>query len=351
MWSAALGAALVGHAVPRRSAPTKSGAEHRTPNNPIPGPNACPSFWKTSLPISIVGWWAWRALKGAHLILLLALNVGWAALPVIVTRLESELSPLEFVSLRYGFAFLALAVVWRWLPGTLPRGRDFWRAATMGIIVFTVGHQLQILGMQRSAASDAAILLVLDPLVSSIGAAMFLHEHIPGKRWLGFALAITGVSILSLWHRSAALPGLVANLLIILSFVSEAVWSVMGKPLVTRWGIPKVTGVALGAGTVANLLLLLPNASNHAARFASLSPEGWASVATLGIILTAIGYSIWYVVIREVPVSVASMTIYLQPVVATLLAITVTGEKPHAGHVWGSIAIIAGVVLGIRAQK
>lgn len=307
-----------------------------------------PNFLSTPAP----DWWAGRALKGVHLILLLALNCGWAALPVIVTRLESELGPLEFVSLRYGFAFLALAVVWPWLPGTLPRGRDFWKAAAMGVIVFTIGHQLQIHGMQGTAASDAAILLVLDPLVSSLGAALFLHEHIPGKRWLGFALAITGVSILSLWHKSAALPGLVANLLIILSFISEAVWSVMGKPLVTRWDIPKVTAVALGAGTLANFLLLLPEASIHTTRIAALSLEGWVSVAALGIILTAIGYSLWYVVIREVPVSVASMTIYLQPIVATLLAIAVAGETPHAGHAWGSIAIIAGVILGIqRAEK
>jgi len=290
-------------------------------------------------------------LKAVHLILLLALNVGWAALPAIVTRLESQLAPLEFVSLRYAFAFAGLALVWPWLPGKLPRGLDFWRTAIMGIIVFTVGHQFQVLGMQRSGASDAAILLALDPLVSSLGAALFLHERIPGKRWTGFALAIVGVSLMSLWNRSAPLPGLVANLMIVLSFVSEAVWSVMGKPLVSRWGIPKVTALALAAGTLANGLMLLPDAPAHGAHIAALSWEAWGWLAFLGIVLTAIGYSVWYVVIRDVPVSVASMTIYLQPVVATVLAVTWAGGDPHAGHAWGSLFIVLGVVLGIQRTK
>lgn len=282
---------------------------------------------------------------------MLLLNCGWAALPAVVTRLESELAPLEFVSLRYAFALVGLLVVWPWLPGKMPRGTDFWRTAIMGITVFTVGHQLQILGMQRSGASDAAVLLVLDPLVSSLGAALFLHERIPGRRWAGFALAIAGVSLLSLWKRAAPLPGLLANLLIVLSFVSEAVWSVMGKPLVTRWGIPKVTALALAAGTVVNGLLLLPSAAEHGSRMAALSVEAWVSLAFLGIVLTSIGYSLWYVVIRDVPVSVAAMTIYLQPVVATLLAVGLTGERPHAGHAWGSVAIVLGVFLGIRRSR
>ncbi len=287
-------------------------------------------------------------MKGRHLLFLLALNCGWAALPTVVTRLEGQLGPLEFVFLRYAFAFLALVVVWRWLPGEIPRGADFWKTVIMGVTVFTVGHLFQVAGMQQSEASDASVLLVLDPLVSSIGAALFLHEGIPRRRWAGFAFAITGVAILSLWRGEARLPGLLANLMIVLSFVSESVWSVMGKPLVTRWGIPKVTGLALGAGTLVNALLLVPGAAGHGVRMAALNLEAWVTLAMLGIVLTAVGYSVWYLVIREVPVSVAAMTIYLQPIVGTILATTLTGDRLHAGHLWGSAAILLGVYLGVQ---
>ncbi len=286
-------------------------------------------------------------MKTSHFLLLLALNVGWSTLPTLATRLEGHLNPLEFIFLRYAFAGLGVLALWRWLPGEMPRGRDFWRTVLLGIVVFCAGHYLQVAGMQRSQASDASILLALDPLVSTLGAAWFLHEHVPMRRWLGFALAIAGVVGMSCWGRDLPLPGLVANLMVVASFVTEAAWSVTGKPLIVRWGIPKVTGLALLAGTIVNGALLVPDWGAHERALRALPWEGWASLAVLGWVLTAFGYSAWFIVIREAPVSVASMTIYLQPIVGTLVALGFTGDRLHAGHVVGSALIVGGLVVGL----
>lgn len=290
-------------------------------------------------------------MKPGHLVLLLLLNCLWASVPTVATRLESQLGVVAFVFLRYAFAFAGLLLLWPWLPGRLPRGADFWRTVAMGIAVFSIGHLLQIGGIQLSQASDASILLAVDPLVSSLGAALFLHERIPGRRWIGFALAMGGVGLMSLWGRQAPLPGLVANLLIVLSFVSEAVWSIVGKPLIQRWGIPKVTGLALAAGTLVNALLLAFSPSAQAASLGRLDAEAWLSLAFLGLVLTAFGYSAWYLVIRDAPVSLASMTIYLQPIVGTALAVSLAGEQLRASHLAGSLAILAGLVVGMLARS
>ncbi|MCC7375756.1 MAG: DMT family transporter [Verrucomicrobiales bacterium] len=291
-------------------------------------------------------------MKSAHLVLLLLLNAGWACMPTIATQLSDQVGARQFVFLRYGLAFVGLVVLWPWLPGSAPRGRDFWRAVVMGITVFNVGHILQVAGIQSSYASDASLLIALDPLVSSLGAALFLHEAIPGRRWVGFALAIAGVGLMSLWHPEAPLPGLVANLLIVLSFVSEAVWSVMGKPLIERCGVYKMTVVGLGAGTVANLLVLAADGpAQHVAAIARMSGHAWLLLGFLGIVLTAFGYSVWLIVIREVPVSVAAMTIYLQPIFGTLVAIWATQERLHFGHLLGCLAIVAGVVVGASSRS
>lgn len=268
-------------------------------------------------------------------------------MPTIATRLATEIGARQFVFLRYALAFVGLALVWPWLPGTAPRGRDILRAAVMGIAVFNIGHILQVAGIQRSYASDASLLIALDPLVSSLGAALFLKEAIPGRRWIGFALAIAGVGLMSLWHPEAPLPGLLANLLIVLSFVSEAVWSVMGKPLIERCGVYKMTVVALAAGTAANLVVLgLDDPAGHAAALGRLSGEAWLLLGFLGVVLTAFGYSAWLMIIREVPVSVAAMTIYLQPIFGTMVAVWVTQERLHLGHLLGFIAIVGGVAVG-----
>lgn len=291
-------------------------------------------------------------MKASHLFLLLALNCGWASVPTLAKHLEGQLGPVEFVLLRYGFGFLSLVACWPWLPGLLPRGRDFWRTCLMGVAVFHLGHWCQIAGIQRSQASDSSILLALDPLVSTLGAALFLREYVPTQRWLGFACAILGVVVMSVWHRTAPLPGLLANLLIVLSFVAESVWSVMGKPLVGRWGIPKVTALALGAGTVANLLAWLASLPETTRPvIPQLNITAWTTLALLGILFTAFGYSVWYLVIRETPVSVAALTIYLQPLLGTGMAAMFTDEKLHTGHALGAAAIVGGLLLGLTSAS
>lgn len=271
-------------------------------------------------------------------------------MPSVASRADGILSAREFVFLRYAIALAPLLVLWPWLPGRLPSGRDFWRTVVMGVAVFNLGHLLQIAGIQLGRASDASILLALDPLVASIGAAIFLHERIPARRWAGFGLAIGGMIALSAGRGEGRLPGLGANLLVLLSFVSEAVWSVTGKPLITRWGIPKVTALALASGTVANAALLLDDPAGHAAAIAQAPAEAWISLAFLGIVLSAFGYSAWHMVIREAPVSVASMTVYLQPILGSAMAVMWAGDSLHAGHFAGAALIITGLVVGIRGQ-
>jgi drug/metabolite transporter (DMT)-like permease len=287
-------------------------------------------------------------MRSASFAALLALNFVWASSPAVTAVLAPRLSPLGIVLLRFALGAASLLLVWPWLPGALPRGRDLLRAAGMGVVVFAVGHRLQAAGVQLSSASDASVLLALDPFITSLGAALFLHERVPGRRWLGFAVAMTGVVVLSLWRGAAGLGGSVpGNLLFILSFVGEAVWTVVGKPLADRYGVPRMVAVALLAGTVANALLALPHAGTLAPAIAALPWTAWAMLALLGVVGTAVGYGVWYVVIRHLPVSVAAMTIYLQPVLGALLAWLWVGERPHGGHAVGGAIIVTGLCLGL----
>lgn len=291
-------------------------------------------------------------MRSACFAALIALNFVWASAPTVAAVLQPFLPPLGIVLLRFGLGAAAILAVWPWLPGALPRGRDLLRAVIMGLVVFTVGHRLQAAGVQMGRASDASVLLALDPFITSLGAALFLHEKVPGRRWAGFAVAMLGVAVMSLW-RGAGTTGffLLGNLLFVLSFIGEAVWTVVGKPVADRWGVPKMVGVALLAGTLGNLLLALPRAGELTRAFAALPWTGWAALAVLGIVGTAVGYGVWYVVIRHLPVSVAAMTIYLQPVISAGLAWAWAKAPLHAGHFVGAAIIAAGLVLGLTGSR
>jgi drug/metabolite transporter (DMT)-like permease len=149
------------------------------------------------------------------------------------------------------------------------------------------------------------------------------------------------------WRRDFQWIGLVPSLIFISSFVSEAACSVVGKPIVGRASPMKMLAISLLAGTAANLLIDGP-ATLTAAQ--TLPLQAWWLLLGLAVVCTAIGYSVWFIVIRECPVNVAALTIFAQSVFGVIIAAIWLGEKLHWGQLLGSATIVAGLVLGLSRQ-
>jgi len=81
-----------------------------------------------------------------------------------------------------------------------------------------------------------------------------------------------------------------------------------------------------------------------------LSLQSWGLLAALALICTVIGYTLWLVAIRECPVNVAALTVFIQPVFGVAVAALWLGEVVHWGHLLGSVTILAGLVLGLSRQ-
>lgn len=287
-------------------------------------------------------------MKPVHLSLLLLFNVFWAVSLSAIQALKPHLDYGGIATLRFGGAAVSLLLVWPWLPGATPRGRDFWVSSLMGVIVFTVGHRLQVSGNLLGSAGNCAVLMAVEPLLTAVAAAIFLREHIAPQRWFGFSLGIVGVALLNrVWAPDFKWAGLTASALFIASFLSEAAYSIMGKPLLERVGPMKILAVSLVAGTLANLAIDGPTTLAAAVK---LPPSAWAWVAFLSLICTSLGYGLWLVVIRETDVNVTAMTILAQPVAGVPVAVLWLGEPLHAGHLWGSLAILVGLVIGLYAK-
>jgi drug/metabolite transporter (DMT)-like permease len=287
-------------------------------------------------------------MKPLHLILLIVMNCLWAASYSAFKAVSPWLDGGGVATLRFGLAGAILLLCWPWLPGLAPRGRDLVRTMVMGIIVFVCAPRLQVAAVQRGQATDASVLMALAPLIDSLGAAMFLREHIAPRRGVGFLMGLMGAVLMAeVWRPDFRLPALTANALIILSFFCEAAYSVMGKPVLARAGLFKVLAVALAAGTVVNLLMD-GGLTLHAAEF--LPARAWLVVAYLALICTLAGFSLWFAVIKETEVNVAALTVFIQPVVGAAVAREWLNETLRWGQVWGSLVIVAGLIVGLQRQ-
>jgi len=287
-------------------------------------------------------------MKRAHLIILLAMNFFWAGAYSAYKIIGDGLPAGGIVTLRFGLAGLFLLLAWPWLPGRAPRGRDLLNTCWMGVVLVVVGQRLQVYGNQLGTAGNSSVLMAVEPLITSLAAAVFLREHIGSRRLAGFALGMCGVVLLNgVWRKEFQWTGLVPSLIFVSSFLCEAAGSVLGKPIVARASAVKMLAVALLTGTAVNLLI---DGRMTLRAAMTLTPQAWVLLLALAVICTAIGYTVWFIVIRECPVNVAALTIFAQSVFGVAIAALWVGEKLHWGQLFGSLAIVAGLVLGLSRQ-
>jgi drug/metabolite transporter (DMT)-like permease len=291
-------------------------------------------------------------MKVSHLVLLLLMNMCWSGVYSAYKVIERDLPEVgaapAIVTLRFGLAGLCLAAVWPWLKGATPKGRDFGIACLMGVLLFTIGQRLQVYGNQIGSAGNSSVLMAVEPLVTSVAGAIFFREHIGPRRVAGFALGLFGVALLNrVWQPGFQLVGLAPSLIFLSSFICESAYSVLGKPVIERVSVMKVLAISLLAGLACNLLIDGPST---VAAAKNLTLVSWALLWVLAIVCTAIGYALWFIVIREAPLNVAALTIFAQSVFGVMFAAFWIGEKLHWGHLFGSIVIVCGLVLGLSRQ-
>jgi len=277
------------------------------------------------------------------------MNFFWGAVYSVNKFMGDDHVPAgAIVTLRFGLAGLALTLAWPWLPGRAPRGRDLLKTCLMGVVLYVVGQRLQVYGNNLGTATDSSVLMAIDPLVTSVGAALFLREQLGRRRLAGFILGILGVAVLNrVWRPDFHWTGLAASLIFVSSFILEAAYSIIGKPIIARAGVMKMIALSLLVGTAINLAI---DGGSTLTVARHLPVRGWLLLLYLALVCTALGYSLWFMVIRDCPVSLAGLTVFAQSVFGTLIAAFCLHEELHWGHLWGSLTIVAGLALGLSGQ-
>ncbi len=276
------------------------------------------------------------------------MNLFWAGVYSAYKVIGPGLATGGIVTLRFGLAALCFLLLWRWLPGKAPRGADLAKTCIMGIILYVLGQRLQVYGNQLGTAGNSSVLMAVEPLLTSLAAAVFLHERIGPRRWTGFALGMVGVAVLNrAWSSDFRWTSLGASLIFIASFVCEAAYSVVGKPVVQKAGVMKMLAISLVVGTAVNLLI--DGRATFRAALA-LPAEAWFLLVVLAVVCTVIGYSVWFILIRECPINVVALTLFSQSVFGVAIAVLWVGERLHWGQVLGSLCILGGLVYGLSRQ-
>ena len=285
--------------------------------------------------------------------LLVMTTLCWSGNTVLVRYLREDIAPAGISFWRTVFVvLLLLPFIYKGLRTQLPILWAHWPLVFwIGIAQFAVGQVGLYQGLQTTTAINAGLILGAQPALAAILAWATIRERLSPVQWLGFIVAMAGVSAIILRGEIAALTSLqfvVGDIWVGVAVIGWAVYA----PFVRRLPRELSPFVVVAATTFSGGIGLLPLYLGEVYIFGIVTQPNWETLAIIGYISvfgTVLGVVGWNIGITRIGAGRASTFLYLIPVFTVVLGIVALGEAFRMYHVAGMAMVLAGVAITNRA--
>jgi drug/metabolite transporter (DMT)-like permease len=273
--------------------------------------------------------------------------VFWAfAFPLIKIGLE-ELSPINLTIMRLFVVCLIFLVLLILQPKKLSKlqKKDIPSLFLLGFLGVVVYHLALNYGELYVSAGAASLIIATIPLFVVILAVLFISEKITLNVMLGIVMSLGGVVIISTFgNKDIALEiqYLSGAIAVLVAALVGAGYTVAGKKLLQRYSPLSLTVYAFLIGSLGLIPFISPSLFEEVMQ---MSAVGWGAVLFLAFFPTVVSYTLWYVALEIKQASEISVYLYFMPVLSTIIAYFLLGEKITLLFVLGGALVIVGLYI------
>ena len=292
-------------------------------------------------------------MRTAYLVLFGA-NLVYATSYVATRLVLDDVPPalLALARLVVGAAILVPAARVLERPAPAPGRGDAWRIVGMGAFGFAAAFAFSHWGIARSTATNAALLIIVEPVSIMLLGPAVLGERLTHREKAGAGVALLGAVLVvvngipGVTHALA--PHWRGDLLLVLSGVAYGSYSLIGRDVLLRRGPLDVTARSIVWGAAAMAPLALAEWLSGARPV--VTPVAAAGVLYLGVIITAFGYLLWNWALARAEASRVAVFVTVQPVAGAVLGVLFLHEPLTAFTVAGGGLVVAGLWLTATGQ-
>jgi drug/metabolite transporter (DMT)-like permease len=270
--------------------------------------------------------------------------VGWAA---IFIRL-ADAPALSTAAYRLAFASLPVGS-WALLRhrGDLRalRRSDWWLLTAAGAAL-ALHFASWIASLQLTSVASSVALVTTQPLWAALIAAAVLGERITRGTLVAILVASAGGALIGVRDLAAGGEALAGDALALLGAFCAAVYFTIGRRLRATVDLPAYVGVVYPAAA----LLLLATAVLARQPLAGFDRETWLMFLLLALVPQLIGHSSLNWAVRYLPAHIVTVALLGEPVLSTVLAIPILGERPGLLRIVGGAVTLSGVYLALREE-
>jgi len=275
-------------------------------------------------------------MKTIDICIAVGVTIVWGMGIIVAKAGMAHFSPILLMALR--FTLTAACLIGFFRPPVSLFKNLFW----VSLVSAAIQYSLTFNGIKEIDASTAGLLVQLEVPFGLIMARLFLGEKMSVSQMIGVAIAFGGAMLI------IGEPKLSGDLIYVFMVIGGAfTWSVgqiMIKKLGNIDGFMLITGVAIFAAPQLFIASLLFE-SNQLLQIQTASVPAWGVVAYLGIVMTALGYALWYRLLGLYDVNQVMPFMLLLPVTSVIGGIIFLDESLTLNITMGGLMALAGVAI------
>ncbi len=284
-------------------------------------------------------------------LLVSATALFWGANFVLAGPVLSDLPPLWAAAVRFMLgAALMLAVAFgrrEDMLGLLRRHAPVYlMLGTVGITCFNL---LFFYALQTTSANNGALIMAINPLLTTLLAAIFIGEKASVRHILALPVALAGVAVV-ISHgemgRFSSMTFSQGDLMMLAATLSWAAYNVLTRRYMPQGSPIAHTSWIMAAGALVLLAVALFSGSHiHA-----LGAKAGVAMAFMVVAGTVLAYLFWGMGIAHMGAGRTAIFINLVPVFAMLTGAFI-GDVPTGAQLIGGLLVLGGVVISMLPPR
>ncbi|MBM5607690.1 EamA family transporter [Listeria ivanovii] len=295
-------------------------------------------------------------------------TILFSSMEIAIKLTNGTFNPIQITFLRFalgGLFLLPLAVKKLKKEAKKLTAKDIRFFCWSGFFCVVISMILFQLAIGYTKASTVAIIFSCNPVFVLTFAALFLKEKLAGLTIIFIIVSLIGIVVIINPFEVVDPIGILLAVLAAITFAIYSVFSRFGTKKYHYNGI-LITCFSFIFGSAELLVIMLfthipviANSfmTNGLPAFANVpvfSGIGWASLPLLfylGIGVTGIGFSSYFLAMENVGVSLASLVFFIKPALTPIFAWIILGESINFHTAIGIIIILIGSFLTFIASR
>ena len=253
--------------------------------------------------------------------------------------------PFGFISMRVGGSVLLFWLISFFGPKEKIATEDFPRIIAAAFFGVAFNMLTFFKGLSYTSPIMGAVLMVTTPMIVLVLSAILMKERMENRKILGIFLGLAGTIALILYGKSIvnAPNAMLGNLLVFVNAVSYGFYLIIVKKLMDKYNVFTFVKWIYTFG----LIMVLPFGWSEFQEidFPNLPIDIICKIAFVVVVSTFLTYLLNLVSMRELKPTTVAVFIYLQPLFATVFAVSLGKDDLSLVKLLSAALIFVGVYL------